>query len=119
MSRLRSLADADGVLPPWTQWWEADDLTGLFPSDEVRRDIERTQPRLPLSYFTARLPVPQGWAEKPSAYLAFGDTYADEVALALAHRWPVSVLPGGHLQMLHDPAGVGAEILRLEGLVRA
>ena len=47
---------------------------------------------------------------RPTAYLAFGDTYADEVAFALAHRWPLSVLPGRHLQMLHDPAGVGAEM---------
>ena len=119
MTRLRELADPDGVLPPWTSWWDPCDVVELFPSEEVRRAVERTQPRLPLSYFTARLPVPDGWAEAASAYLAFGDTYADEVAFALAHRWPVSVLPGRHLQMLQDPAGVGAEILRLEALLTA
>ena len=118
MSRLRELADPDEVLPPWTSWWEASDVVELFPSEEVRRAVERTQPRLPLSYFTARLPVPQGWAALPSAYLAFGDTYADEVAFALAQGWPLSVLPGRHLQMLQDPVGVGAEILRLEALLR-
>lgn len=117
MSRLRELADPDGVLPPWTHWWEASDVTELFPSEEVRRSVERSQPRLPLSYFRARLPVPVGWVDRPSAYLAFGETYADEVAFALSSRWPVSVLPGRHLQMLHDPAGVGAEILRLEQLL--
>jgi hypothetical protein len=118
MSTLRELSDPDGLLPPWTRWWEAADVAALFPSDEVRRRVELAQPRLPLSYFTARLPVPPGWAERPSGYLAFGDTYADEVAAALAHRWPVSVLPGRHLQMLHDPEGVAAEILRLEALLR-
>ena len=117
MTLLRGLADPDGVLPPWTSWWDAADVAELFPSDEVRREIESGQPRLPLSYFTARLPVPDGWTAEPSAYLAFGDTYADEVAFARARGWPVSVLPGRHLQLLHDPAGVGAEILRLEALL--
>jgi hypothetical protein len=118
MSRLRELADPDGVLPPWTRWWGSADLAELFPSEDARDLLERTQPRLPLSYFTARLPVPDGWTEMPSAFLAFGDTYSDEVALALAHRWPISVLPGRHLQMLHDPVGVAVEVLRLEALLR-
>ena len=77
---LESLADDDGLLPPWTQWW--DDLSGLFPDDATRAAIEAGQPRLPLSYFTATLPVPDGWASGPCAYLAFGDTYAEEVAFA-------------------------------------
>jgi hypothetical protein len=118
LSRLRDLADADGMLPPWTRWWEPADLQGLFPSDDARRTVEQSQPRLPISYFTSHLAVPAGWSARPSAYLAFGDTYADEVAFALAQDWPVSVLPGRHLQQLHDPAGVGAEILRLEARLR-
>ena len=117
MAVLRDLADADGVLPPWTRWWDKEDIAGLFPSDNVRVSVKATQPRLPLSYFTARLPVPPGWLEQPSAYLAFGDTYADEVAFALANKWPLNVMAGLHLQMLHDPVGVGAEILRLEALL--
>jgi hypothetical protein len=114
LEKLRGLAAPDGMLPPWSRWW--DDLSGVFPSAEVRTEIERQQPRLPLSYFTSTVPVPVGWAEAPCAYLAFGDTYANETAFARAHGWPVSVLPGRHLQMLHDPAAVGAEILRLSSL---
>ena len=49
-----------GLLPPWTAWW--DDLTGVFPDDATRAAVEAEQPRLPLSYFTATLPVPDGWA---------------------------------------------------------
>lgn len=114
---LRDLADADGVLPPWTQWW--DEIGDLFPDASSQAEIERGQPRLPLSYFDARLAVPAGWADRPSAYLAFGDTYADEVAFARSRSWPVEVMPGGHLHGLHDPGAVATAILRLAGLIRA
>ncbi len=111
LAMLESRADADGSLPPWTEWW--DDLSGLFPDSDSRVAVEAEQPRLPLSYFTSTRPVPAGWAANASAYLAFGDTYADEIAFARARGWPVVVLPGRHLHQLHDPAGVGAAILEL------
>jgi hypothetical protein len=104
----RRLADEHGVLPPWTQWW--DDLGDLFPDDETRAEVEAEQPRLPLSWFDEQIPVPHDWAERPSGYLAFGDTYAEEQSFARAQGWPVRVLTGRHLHQLHDPDGVGREI---------
>lgn len=111
LAMLETLADDDGLLPPWTQWW--DDLTGLFPDDATRAVIETGQPRLPLAYFRSTLPVPDGWASGAYGYLAFGDTYAEEVALARSHGWPVTSLNGRHLHQLHDPAGVGRALLDL------
>ncbi len=108
---LGALADEDGLLPPWTQWW--DDLDGLFPDAAARRAVEREQPRLSLDYFTSRVPVPAGWSERPSAYLAFGDTYAEERRFAQRAGWPTITLDGGHLHVLHDPARVGAALLEL------
>lgn len=113
---LRGLADADGLLPVWTHWW--DDVDHLFPDPAVRAAVEAEQPRLPLSYFEARLPVPAAWSTGPCAYLAFGDAYAEEIAAARAHGWPVSTMTGTHLHQLRDPAGVGAEVLRLAGALR-
>lgn len=109
---LETLADDDGLLPPWTQWW-AEGVDDLFPDDETRRAVEAEQPRLPLSYFTSRVPVPAGWAARPSAYLAFGATYADEIAFAQAHGWPVTGLPGRHLHQLVAPLDVAAAIADL------
>ena len=53
----------------------------------------------------------------PQAYLAFGKTYAEETVAARRYGWPVSVVPGGHLHQLHDPAGVADAIRRLLGLL--
>ncbi len=113
---LRGLADSDGLLPVWTDWW--DDVDHLFPDPAVRAAVEGEQPRLPLSYFESRLPAPAAWSTRPSAYLAFGDTYAEEVSAARAYGWPVSTMPGTHLHQLHDPPGVGAEVLRLAQALR-
>lgn len=108
---LRTLADDDGVLPPWTQWW--DDVTDLFPDSATRQAVEREQPRLPLTYFTSRIPVPTGWTGRRAAYLAFGETYAEERDRAIRLGWPTRTLAGGHLHALQDPAEVGAAILDL------
>ncbi len=114
---LDGLADEDGLLPPWTEWW--DDLSGVFPDPGVQALVEATRPRLPLSYFTAHLPVPDGWTDRPAAYLAFGETYAAELAFAVGHGWPTASLEGGHLHQLHDPGGVAAEVLSLIERLRA
>jgi hypothetical protein len=65
---LRDLADERGVLPPWTEWW-GDAIDDLFPDADVRREVEREQQRLPLTYFTSRIPVPAGWTARPASYL--------------------------------------------------
>ena len=109
---LRTLANAQGVLPPWTEWW-GDDVGGLFPDASVRQAVESEQQRLPLAYFTSRIPVPSGWTDRPAAYLALGETYADERARAARLGWPTRTIAGDHLHALHDPAAVGRAILDL------
>lgn len=72
------------------------------------------QQRVPFDYLAARVELPAAWDRLPAAYLAFGDTYAEELADARGRGWPVSVLAGGHLHMLRDPAAaVAGEIMRL------
>ena len=110
---LASRADAGGLLPPWTQWWEEADVDGLFPSRSARERIEDEQHRLPLAYFRDSLPVPGGWDDKPSGYLAFGDTYADERQRAQALGWPVRTLAGRHLHMLVEPREVATAITQM------
>ncbi|MCY1144137.1 hypothetical protein OWR29_39600 [Actinoplanes sp. Pm04-4] len=110
---LRDLVGADGKLPPWTTWWPEDEVARLFPDDRLRALVTAEQRQVPFAYLAARIEVPAGWDDMPAAYLSFGDTYADERADAVARGWPVSVMVGGHLHMLHAPAAVAAEVMRL------
>ncbi len=110
---LATLADEDGVLPPWTQWWEGPDVDELFPNGAARDRVEQEQRRLPLAYFRDSLPVPAGWDHNPSAYIAFGDTYAQDREQAEGRGWPVRTLTGGHLHTLVEPSDVAAVITEL------
>jgi hypothetical protein len=107
---LSTLADGDGLLPPWTRWWGDADLAGLFPSAEWRQRVADREPRLPLAYFASTVDVPAGWSDRPCAYIAFGETYAAEIAAARERGWPVTVVDGEHLYLLHDPEGVADQI---------
>lgn len=46
---LRAMADADGLLPPWTQWWAEDEVQSLFPDAAARAAVEAEQQRIPSS----------------------------------------------------------------------
>lgn len=118
LGHLEELAGADGVLPPWTQWWSEDDVEPLFPDSRTRQGVEAGQPRLPLGYFRTTLAAPTGWEDGPCAYLAFGGTYAVELARARRLGWPVAEIPDAlHLHFLHEPARVAREVLDLAGRV--
>lgn len=112
---LRRKADAAGLLPGWTHWWDEDEVAMLFPDAETRERVERELPRLPLSYFTGSVAATEGWDRCPGAYLAFGDTYAAERDRAERQGWPVMTLSGGHLHLLVDPEEVSVHLGLLIG----
>jgi hypothetical protein len=108
---LETLADDHEMLPPWTQWWGEDE--SLFPDDEVRRRVGGEARRLPLAYFRGSMPVPQGWRSVPSAYIAFGETYAEDRERAATLGWPLETLTGAHLHLLFEPDEVADTINRM------
>ena len=110
---LAGLAGPDGRLPAWTRWWPAEEMTRLLPPPWFER-VDSTAPRLDLAYFDTEISPPPGWSDRPSGYLAFGTTYAAEVAFAREAGWPVEQLPGHHLWHLARPDEVAAA---LDGLL--
>ncbi|GAA0801354.1 hypothetical protein [Spirilliplanes yamanashiensis] len=112
LAHLRGLATPDGLLPPWTTWWDAADIAPLFPSPAALATLRAAEPRVPLSYVEGTVDVPAGWASGVrGAYLAFGDAYADERATAGELGWPVVTIPdAGHLHVLMAPETVADHI---------
>ena len=110
---LLPLADEAGALPPWTEWWDETQTATLYPDPSTRAQIGDAARPVPVAWLTAEVDVPPRWTGLPAAYLAFGDTYAEEVSVAERRGWPVERMPGGHLHQLHDPAGVASAIVRL------
>ena len=101
------------MLAPWTAWFDEVEVAPLFPDPTTRTHIEAKQPRLPIRFLLGQLEIEAGWNKTPSAYLAFGNTYAEEQRRAKAERWPVVALNGRHLHMLVDPERVASEIITL------
>ena len=113
VAALESLTNESGMLPPWTKWFDEADVAPLFPNPATRSLIEARQPTLPIGFLLGQLEIEAGWNQTPSAYLAFGSTYAEEQSRAEAEGWPVVTLNGRHLHMLIDPERVASEIIAL------
>ena len=112
LALLRDKASG-GLLPRWTDWWDEEDVAPLFPDQATRQAVTGEQPRLPLSYYEASVPVPTGWDARPCGYLLFGPPYDEMAAEARRRGWIVRQLPGQHLHQLVDPDGVARSLLAI------
>ena len=105
----------DGILPPWTTWFDESEVAPMLPDPATRAAVEAEQPRLTLSYYEQQIPVPVGWDAQPCAYLLFGPPYEQVANEAAARGWAVERIPGRHLHQVVDPAGVAE---RIAGMAR-
>jgi hypothetical protein len=110
-AQLREMADDQGWLPPWPQWWGEEALAGLIPDPATRRLFEAGCPRLPLAMFEEVHPPAPHWPDAPAAYLQFSEAYQDEAARARELGWPVAERMSHHLAPLTHSSQV-AESLR-------
>jgi hypothetical protein len=112
-AHLREMADDQGWLPPWPQWWGEETLAGLIPDPAARRHFAAGCPRLPLAMFEeVHPPVPQ-WPDAPAAYLQLSEAYEDEAGRARELGWPVAERVSHHLAPLTDSALVAESLRRL------
>lgn len=113
----------DGRLPPWTDWWDEEDVAPMFPDPQSRAVVTAEQPRLPLAYYEQLVPVPVGWNDaQPCGYLLFGAPYDEAAADARRRGWLVEQLPGQHLHQIVDPDATADHLIsmarRLEAALR-
>ncbi|MFI7540516.1 alpha/beta hydrolase [Actinoplanes sp. NPDC049599] len=103
----------DGILPPWTTWFDESEVAPMLPEPAVRAAVEAEQPRLPLSFYEQLIPVPAGWDAQPCGYLLFGPPYDQVANEAAARGWAVERIPGRHLHQVVDPGGVAERIAEM------
>ena len=53
LDHLTGLADEASLLPPWTRWWDDDDVATVVPDPTVLAAIRAEERRMPLAYFRA------------------------------------------------------------------
>jgi hypothetical protein len=99
---LTALAQ-EGLLPPWSEWFEPGTMETLIPDRRRREAVLAELPRLPLSYFRARVPMPHGWASAAGAYVLLSEAYRHDADQAASRGWPVIQLPGSHLDLVTQP----------------
>jgi hypothetical protein len=110
---LRGKVADDGRLPRWTDWWDEQDVAELFPDAATQAAVIADQPRLPLTYYEQRVPVPAGWDKTPCGYLLFGPPYDAVAAEARDRGWLVEELPGGHLHQVVDPDATAGRLISM------
>ncbi|MEP7091238.1 MAG: hypothetical protein ABI776_14155 [Nocardioidaceae bacterium] len=106
---LRTRELADGLLAPWSTWWPRQDIQATV--GEHWDLLTTDEPRVPLRLLIDEPPTPAAWLERRSGYIAFGDTYAEQMALADKNGWEVRRLEGGHLLLLTTPNEVAETLL--------
>jgi len=117
-AQLREMADDQGWLPAWPQWWGDEALAELIPDPAARRHFTAGCPRLPLAMFEeVHPPVPQ-WPDAPAAYLRLSEAYEGQAAAARKLGWPVAERASHHLAPLTHSALVAESLRELLGQIR-
>lgn len=114
-ARLREMADQQGWLPPWPQWWGDETLAGLIPDPAARRHFTAGCPQLPLAMFEEVHPPAPQWPDAPAAYLQLSEAYQDQAATARELGWPVAERMSHHLAPLTHPGMVADALHELLG----
>lgn len=115
VAQLREMADSQGWLPPWSQWWAEEELAALLPDADARRHFAAECPRLPLAMFEETHPPAEGWPGAPGGYLLLSAAYEDEAARARELGWPVRRQLSHHLALLTEPGEVARQVRELIG----
>jgi alpha/beta hydrolase family protein len=114
-SQVREMADAQGLLPPWPQWWSDEVMTELIADPDQRRRFAAGCPALPLAMFEETHPAVPHWPDAPAGYLQLSDAYHGQAEKARDLGWPVITRKSHHLAPLTEPAMVTEALHELIG----
>jgi hypothetical protein len=114
-AKLRDMANPQGLLPPWPQWFGDGEVAALLPDPTVRQDFVAGCPRLPMAMLEEVYPPAPGWPNAPCGYLQLSEDYAGDAARAGELGWPVRQRLSHHLGLLTEPGQVARAVSELIG----
>lgn len=106
---LAEHVDEEGILRPWLTWWPDEVVAQLLPDPQQRAALTAEQPRLPVSFYDEQVQLPTTWV--PSAFVALGGAYRDELETARGHGWPTRSLQLTHLATVTSPVQTADAVL--------
>jgi hypothetical protein len=106
LGALRTLAH-NGVLPKWSEWFGPTAMAQLIPEEDHRAAVVAELLEVPLSFFEATVPLPEGWSSATSgAFVLSSEPYRSDATEAASRGWPAPELPGAHLDIVVHPAEI-------------
>ncbi len=109
---VQTLPLQDGLLPVWTDWWEADLLGAVPISPELKETFQAELPRLSLDWFEDCFDMPD-WSASARGYVQTSPVFDDEAHRAWARRWPVISLNGTHLHPMIAPEETATALVEI------
>jgi len=113
---IAGLADEDGLLPPWSQWWLKDrrraqlvGIDALALDSQSFESFEKSLPRMRLSWFDDVIDLAP-WDHVPAGYIQVSAIYDHAAEEALRRAWPVRRMQGTHLHPTLKPDETAAAI---------
>lgn len=102
------------MLPKWSEWFGPTAMEELIPEEDHRAAAVAELPEVPLAYFEATVPLPEGWSSATSgAFVLLSEPYRSDAIEAASRGWPVLELPGAHLDTVVRPAEIADALVDL------
>jgi hypothetical protein len=108
IDQLRSIA-VDGMLPPWSRWWDEGLMEHLVPDDDLRREIEAELPEVPLAFYETPIALPSNWC-RARGFVLLSEGYRPDASAAASLGWPIVELLGGHLDVVNHPEAIARAV---------
>lgn len=113
---ITGLADENGLLPPWSQWWVNDSrraqlvgIDSLALDPQALRSFELDLPRMTSGWFDDAIDLAP-WDHVPVGYIQLSLIYDHAAEEALRRGWPLRRLQGTHLDPTLRPNETAAAI---------
>jgi hypothetical protein len=112
LERLRELA-IDNVVPRWSRWWPDGTMELLVVDDDRRRPVEDELVEVPLAFFETSVEMPDGWCDRPAAFLLLSESYRGDAVEAMSRGWPAAERLGMHLDVVNKPTVIAKLLIAL------